>query len=128
MKTKLALLLATALAHGTFAADTLRLKLEPDRDMVLKGSAQEVVIKIDLEAASKMKKTRRTPLNIAVVLDRSGSMTGAKLEKAKQAAALVVDRMAQDDIFSLVTYSDSSQVLVSAQRVEDKERLRRKIS
>lgn len=129
MKTTIALLGAAAmLVQSSFAADTLRLKLEPDRDVVLKGSAQEVVIKIDLEAASKPKKTKRTPLNLAVVLDRSGSMTGAKLEQAKQAATLLVDRLSSDDAFSMITYSDSSQVLVSARRVEDKSSLRRSIS
>jgi Ca-activated chloride channel homolog len=70
---------------------------------------------------------RRTPLNLAVVLDRSGSMTGAKLEKTKQAAMQLVDRLAPNDIFSLVIYSDQARVLVPAQRVEDKDALKEKI-
>ena len=68
------------------AGETLSLKLVPERGCLLRHSAQEVVIKIDLSAITDRKKSRRTPLNLAVVLDRSGSMTGAKLEKAKQAA------------------------------------------
>ena len=55
-------------------------------------------------------------------------MTGAKIEKARQAALQVVDRLSPDDIFSLVSYSDSADVLVSAQRVEDKANLRRQIN
>src|ERR1039457_6390195 len=54
-------------------------------------------------------------------------MTGAKLEKAKQAAMQLVDRLAPNDIFSLVIYSDQARVLVSAQRVEDKDALKEKI-
>jgi Ca-activated chloride channel family protein len=54
-------------------------------------------------------------------------MTGTKLEKAKQAALQLVDRLAPNDIFSLVTYSDEARVLVPAQRVEDKEALKEKI-
>ena len=73
------------------------------------------------------KKVRRTPLNLAVVLDKSGSMTGAKLEKTKQAAMQLVDRLAPDDIFSLVIFSDEAQVLVPAQKVEDKDALKEKI-
>src|SRR5262249_41975871 len=92
--------LAMGIAVPHLSAETLRLKLEPDRTVVLKGSPQEVVVKIDLEAVQK-KKAKRTPLNIAVVLDRSGSMTGAKIEKARQAALQVVERLAPDDIFSL---------------------------
>ena len=119
--------LVTGLAANLFAGETLQLKLVPDHDVVLKGSPQEIVVKIDLSAIAGEKKTRRTPLNLAVVLDKSGSMTGAKLEKTKQAAMLLVDRLAPDDIFSLVIFSDHAQVLVPAQKVEDKDALKEKI-
>lgn len=67
------------------------------------------------------------PLNLAVVLDRSGSMTGAKIEKAKQAAMQLVDRLRPDDIFSLVIFSDEARLIVPAQHVEDKDSLKEKI-
>src|SRR2546425_4164432 len=95
----LALGLGTGLATNLFAGETLRLKLEPDRDFLLAGSPQEVVVKIDLAAADTRQKRKRTPLNLAVALDRSGSMTGAKIEKARQAAMNVVDHLAPGDIF-----------------------------
>ena len=60
------------------------------------------------------KSTGARPLNLAVVLDKSGSMTGAKLEKTKQAAMQLVDRLAPNDIFSLVIFSDEARVLVPA--------------
>jgi Ca-activated chloride channel family protein len=75
----------------------------------------------------KRKKVRCTPLNLAVVLDRSGSMTGAKLEQTKQAAMQLVDRLAPDDVLSLIVFSDKAQVLVSAQKAADKDYLKRKI-
>jgi Ca-activated chloride channel family protein len=93
----------------------------------LKGRPQEVVVKIDLNAIADRQKHRRTPLNLAVVLDKSGSMTGAKLEKTKQAALQLVDRLAPNDVFSLVIFSDEARVLVPAQKVEDKEALKEKI-
>ena len=117
----------TGLAANLFAGETLQLKLVPDRDVVLKGSPQEIVVKIDLSAIAGEKKERRTPLNLAVVLDKSGSMTGAKLEKTKQAAMLLVDRLAPNDVFSLVIFSDHAQVLVPAQKVGDKDALKGKI-
>src|SRR5882757_4446796 len=91
--------LATACAANLFAGETLQLKLVPDRDVLLRGSPQEIVVKIDLSAIAGKKKMRRTPLNLAVVLDRSGSMTGAKLERAKQAATQLVDLLAPNDYF-----------------------------
>ena len=126
-KTLLILALATGLAVNLSARETLHLNLVPDRDVLLRGSPQEVVVKIDLSAIADRQKHRRTPLNLAVVLDKSGSMTGAKLEKTKQAARQLVDRLTPDDVFSLVIFSDEARVLMPAQKVEDKEALREKI-
>ena len=126
-KILLTLGLATICTANLFAGETLNLKLIPDRDVVLRGRPQEVVIKIDLSAIAGRQKVRRTPLNLAVVLDKSGSMTGAKLEKTKQAAMQLVDRLAPNDIFSLVIFSDAARVLVPAQKVEDKDALKEKI-
>ena len=127
-KTLFALGLATGLAARLSAGETLHLNLVPDRDVLLKGRPQEIVVKIDLSAIADRQRHRRTPLNLAVVLDKSGSMTGAKLEKAKQAATLLVDRLAPNDVFSLVIYSDEARVLVPAQKVEDREVLKEKIA
>ena len=119
--------LATAFTANLFAGETLNLKLVPERNLVLKNEPQEVVIKIALSALAGKKKFHRPPLNLAVVLDKSGSMTGAKLEKTKQAAVMLVDRLAPEDIFSLVVFSDDAEVLVPAQHVEDKDALKDKI-
>jgi Ca-activated chloride channel family protein len=126
-KTLLILGLATGLAVPLFAGETLHLNLVPDRDVLLRGQPQEIVVKIDLNAIADRQKHRRTPLNLAVVLDKSGSMTGAKLEKTKQAALQLVDRLAPNDVFSLVIFSDEARVLAPAQKVEDKEALKEKI-
>ena len=127
-KTLFAIGLAMGLAVHLSAGETLHLNLVPDRDVLLKGRPQEVVVKIDLNAIADRQRHRRTPLNLAVVLDKSGSMTGAKLEKAKQAATQLVDRLAPNDVFSLVIYSDEARVLVPAQKVEDKDALKEKIA
>src|SRR5882672_6145871 len=103
--------LATLVTANLFAGEALSLKLVSDREVVLKGSPQEVVVKIDLSAIAERKKSRRTPLNLAVVLDKSGSMTGAKLEKTKQAAMQIIDRLTPNDVFSLVIFSDQARVL-----------------
>ncbi|MDR3456334.1 MAG: VWA domain-containing protein [Verrucomicrobiae bacterium] len=123
----LALGLVSMVAANLFAGETLQLKLMPDREVILKGPPQEVVLKIDLSAVAAGKKTHRTPLNLAVVLDKSGSMTGAKLEKTKQAAMQLVDRLTPNDVFSLVIFSDEARVLVPAQKVTDKDALKEKI-
>ncbi len=119
--------LALGLTCSLEAKETLSLKLEPEQSVVLSGSPQELIVKIDLTAAHT-KRTKRSPLNLAVVLDRSGSMSGAKIEQARQAACGLVDQLSAGDIFSLVTYSSGVEVLIPAQAVEDKESLKRAIS
>ena len=119
--------LATAFTANLFAGETLQLKLVPERGYFVRNSPQEVVIKIDLSTITDVKKIRRTPLNLAVVLDKSGSMTGAKIEKTKQAAMQLVDRLQPDDIFSLVIFSDEARVVVPAQHVGNKAALKEKI-
>jgi len=114
-------------AANLFGGQTLNLKLVPERELLVRNRPQEIVIKIDLSTITGQRDGHRTPLNLAVVLDRSGSMAGAKLEKAKQAAMLLVDRLAPDDVFSFIVYSDDARVLVPAQRVDDKDALKEKI-
>jgi Ca-activated chloride channel family protein len=69
----------------------------------------------------------RTPLRIALVLDRSGSMHGPKLEVAKRCASFLARHLAASDVLAIVTYDDQVdlvQALASvnsdaAQRVID---------
>ena len=122
-----ATVLAAGLAANLASGETLRLKVEPDHDCVLAGGSRDVVVKIDLSAVDHRKRAHRVPLNIAVVLDRSGSMAGEKIEKARQGAMELVDHLAPGDIFSFISYSDRAEVVFAAQQVEDKEVIKRRI-
>jgi Ca-activated chloride channel family protein len=55
---------------------------------------------------------RRGPVSIVLVVDRSGSMGGDKIEDAKRAAAALVGALRPDDGVALVAYSDRAEVLV----------------
>lgn len=48
--------------------------------------------------------SRRTPVNLAVVIDRSGSMSGYKLQQAKQAARHLVGLLGPQDRLAIVHY------------------------
>jgi len=63
----------------------------------------------------------RSPLNLCLVLDRSGSMEGAPLEYAKQACRYVVDLLSPNDVLSIVTFEEVVDVLMPPQRVTSKE-------
>jgi len=55
----------------------------------------------------------RPHLSVHLVLDTSGSMQGEAIERARQAAQTLVDRLAPTDDFSLTTFSDGAEVKVS---------------
>lgn len=52
------------------------------------------------------------PVNICLVIDRSGSMNGDRIEKTKDAAIELVKRMREKDLFSLVVFDDRIDVLI----------------
>jgi Ca-activated chloride channel family protein len=64
---------------------------------------------------------RRQPLNLALVIDRSGSMEGEPLDYVKQACAHVVDLLSPDDLLSVVTFEEQVDVLMPARRVVNKD-------
>ena len=61
---------------------------------------------------------RRTPLNLSILIDRSGSMSGTKLDHAKKAAAEVVRLLEVGDYVSVIGFDNSVRVHVPAQRVD----------
>ncbi|MEO8437748.1 MAG: VWA domain-containing protein [Chloroflexota bacterium] len=56
----------------------------------------------------------RPPVNLAIVLDRSGSMSGDKLRVAKQAVEEAIGRLQPDDRFSVVVYDDKVDVVIES--------------
>jgi Ca-activated chloride channel family protein len=118
MKKLLLVSLAAALAQAASASTPpdVTLRVTPERDYVYRLGPREVIVQVEVEAR-KSDDARRAPMNLAIVLDRSGSMEGAKLEKARQAAAMAVDKLGDDDIFSLVTYDDQTDLLIPPDRV-----------
>lgn len=71
---------------------------------------------------------RRLPLNIALVVDRSGSMEGEPLDYVKRACGYVVDLLEPNDILSVVTFAEQVDVLVPARRVVNKSLLKEHIN
>lgn len=70
----------------------------------------------------------RPALNLALVLDRSGSMGREKLAFAKQAALHLLDLLTTPDRAALVIYDDKVEVLAESAAVTDTNRARLKES
>jgi len=70
---------------------------------------------------------QRNPLHLALVIDRSGSMSGQPLDEAKRCAEFVLDGLQATDRLSVVVYDDHVQTLVPTTTLHDKEFARRAI-
>ena len=101
-------------------AKSVRLDVEMSTPTVLTGARQKAFVRIALTGL-KPRVSRRAPVNVAIVLDRSGSMSGTKIEEAKRAALMAIGQLRDDDIVSIVTYQSTVDVLVPATKLYDRD-------
>lgn len=128
---KMSLLIFTGcLLALTGRAARLTLTAELQEEVIPAETAKEAMIKISVmtpepELAAR---TPRVKINLAVVLDKSGSMTArGKLENAKEAAVAALRMLDEDDYFSLVTYDSQVRALIPARKAGDKAGLEKMI-
>jgi Ca-activated chloride channel homolog len=68
----------------------------------------------------------RLPLNLGIVLDRSGSMYDERrLEFVVEAVKFLAENVAPDDRVAVVAFADKAQVIVQADQIHDKGAVRR---
>ncbi|MEB3282295.1 MAG: VWA domain-containing protein [Lyngbya sp.] len=75
---------------------------------------------LNFNAQTQAETSPRRPLNLSLVIDRSGSMAGQSLRYAIKAAQQLVESLTADDIVSVVIYDDQPETILPPQTVEDK--------
>ncbi len=88
------------------------LRARTDRTLIRSTHRSERFVLIELDAPAATRTATREPVNIAFVLDRSGSMGGRKIELARRAIEVAIDRLLPEDRFSVVAYDDHIDVVV----------------
>ncbi len=112
------------------AGPTLTATIVPGREATMaNGPAREpFLLELTAGGSGAMMGGSRTPLNLCLVIDRSGSMEGPPLEYAKQACSYVVDLLSPDDILSIVTFEEIVDLLMAPQRVTNRQLVKDGIS
>jgi Ca-activated chloride channel family protein len=96
------------------------LLITPRRPALLSGFDNTVDLLLRLQAhATPPAASERSPLNLAIVLDRSGSMQGQPVEEAKRCVGMIVDRLGTGDRAALVIYDHEVEVLVPTIKMVD---------
>ncbi|MGQ9684560.1 MAG: vWA domain-containing protein [Anaerolineae bacterium] len=91
------------------------LAMHPERRLIRpSGSRRHVYLRLRVEESPPRPALERAALNLALVIDRSGSMSGDKLATAKRAALSVIERLSERDRVAVVIYDDRIDVLQPA--------------
>lgn len=83
------------------------------------NSKSLVEVLLSFKGETTVAATRR-PLNLSLVIDRSGSMAGEPLRQAISAAQKLVEQLTDQDYLSVVIYDDTVATIVQPQQVRDR--------
>ena len=86
--------------------------LRADRSLIRSDARTRRHLCVELRAPEAPPRKGRLPVNLAFVIDRSGSMHGEKLAYARQAVLTGIRSLREDDRFAVVTYDDCVDVVI----------------
>ncbi len=100
------------------AGDTLALDARLGHASIAKNGRGETFLFAQVAAAEdKTGTTAASPLNLALVIDRSGSMKGDRIANAMNAAVGAIERLRDGDSVTVVAFDSVAQVIVAPTRV-----------
>jgi Ca-activated chloride channel family protein len=85
-----------------------------DRRLIRADGRSKRFVLVQVTAPKASHRRERMPVNVAFVLDRSGSMSGEKIQLARQTILEAIARLDARDRFSIVAYDDVVDVVVEA--------------
>ena len=102
----------------------LNVKITPQRDAILKGFDNEFYALLQVNANELMPpQGASNHLNLAIVIDCSGSMRGRPLDEAKKSAVMMVQAMNSTDRVAVVVYADRAHLIVPSTYCENKQHI-----
>lgn len=82
------------------------------------GEPQVHYILLDILPSPRMPSIR-APINLSVVIDRSTSMQGQRLDQVRSATLAILNELTPDDRATIVAFSDHAELIVSTEQALD---------
>ena len=100
----------------------LKIEILPQKDALLRGFDNEfhALVRVNSKYPKGTDRNARRPLNLSIVIDRSGSMSGKPLDEAKRCASKMVNLMSADDRVSIVAYDNVAEVIMPSHQCGNK--------
>ncbi len=83
------------------------------------GSVRYLVVDLVGKEIEDESSDDRQPLNLALVIDRSGSMHGRPIEAAKEAAAGVIEMLTEKDLLTVVCFDNTVNTIVQSLKMDN---------
>jgi Ca-activated chloride channel family protein len=99
-----------------------------DYDFVTLEQPKKLYLLARFEAGQSTTDQARRPINLSLVIDRSGSMAGNKLDYTRHASTFLIQHLGAQDIFSLVLYNDDINTMVQPDHVTNKDAIIQQLS
>lgn len=91
----------------------LKLTAQWDNPVVPAGQEAERVLLLEVTAPEQtVSSAQRAPINLGLVIDRSGSMAGGRLAAAREAALGIAGALTDRDRLTVVAFDDAVEVLL----------------
>ncbi|PXY92922.1 vWA domain-containing protein [Gilliamella apis] len=100
----------------------IQVRSELSSPIIMEGNPETNYLKVSL-SGQKIDNSKRVPINLAIVIDKSSSMGGDRIEKAREAAIFAVNLLNENDTLSIVAYDSEAKVIVPASKVKNKQKL-----
>lgn len=97
-----------------------------NRPYIPTGGAEKVYLLLECKGTADIQ-VNRAPINLSLVLDRSGSMSGAPLEFSKKACQFVINQMSTQDTLSLVAFDNDIVTVFPPQSVVHKDAMKQHV-
>jgi len=114
------------LAGRYYTMQTPKLILKTDAQLISTSVPTSRALEIEFTAPEARQGSESTPLNLALVIDRSGSMADGKLEQAKLAVGQILDLMRPVDSVSIVEFDNVVNITTETDSVTPGTRLEMK--